>query len=75
MAKRTYDRDGVVRWYDDKGHRHRVDGPAVVRPHGTQWWFRHNRTHFAHGPANLWHDSTLWWYEDNKLLRWREPYG
>ena len=75
MAKRRYYRDGVVRWYDDEGHRHREDGPASVWPNGGQFWHRHGDFHFAHGPAVLYDDGTLEWYEDNKWLRRRHLYG
>ena len=75
MAKRWYHRSGTVRWLDDKGHFHRVDGPASVWPDGTQPWFSHGRFHFAHGPAILYADGLLVWYEDGKWLRERESYG
>ena len=75
MAKRRYDRDGLVRWLDDEGLLHRVDGPAWVWPRGTQYWSRHGRFHFAHGPADLYADGTLAWYEDGQFLRERHLYG
>ena len=75
MAKRSYLRGGTVRWFDDAGRRHRVDGPASVWDDGTLVWYRHGRLHFAHGPAILNVDGTVRWYEDSKLLRERHPYG
>ena len=75
MAKRWYNRSGTVRWLDDKGHFHRVDGPAAVWANGMQWWARHGRSHFAHGPADLYDGGTLRWYEAGELLRRRDPYG
>ena len=75
MAKRTYSRLGTVRWLDDEGLYHRVDGPAAVYADGTQIWSRHGGFHFAHGPAILYDDGLLVWYEDGDFLRRREPYG
>ena len=75
MAKRWYNRSGTVRWLDDEGHYHREDGPAIVWPNGTQWWFSHGGYHFAHGPSDLYADGALRWYEDRQLLRERYPYG
>ena len=75
MAKREYDRYGVVLWLDDEGRSHREDGPAIVWPRGRQWWFRHGRDHFAHGPADLYADGWLLWYEDGEYLRERTAYG
>ena len=77
MAKRRYHRVGMVRWIDDKGHYHRLDGPAVVWDHGSQYWYRHGRAHFAYGPADLWSSGTLVWYENGRFLflRERHPYG
>ena len=75
MAKRVYNRSGTVRWYDDEGLLHRVDGPASVWPHGTQYWFCHGRFHFVHGPALVWTNGCLRWYGGDHLLRERGPYG
>ena len=75
MAKRTYSRTGLVRWYDDEGFYHRVDGPALVWAHGRQLWYSRGMPHFAHGPADLWPSGTLVWYEDGRHLRERHLYG
>ena len=75
MAKRTYDRKGLVRWLDDKGNFHREDGPAEVYADDSRLWWRHGDFHFAHGPSDVYADGTLEWYEDNTWLREREPYG
>ena len=75
MAKREYNRNGAVRWYDDKGHAHRKDGPAVVWSDGEQWWLRHGDFHFARGPSDLYADGRLRWYEDGDFLRVRGLYG
>ena len=75
MAKREYRRNGTVRWLDDEGHAHRLDGPAVVWPDGTQFWYRHRRYHFAHGPSDLYAEGLVAWYEAGEYLRMRHPYG
>ena len=74
MAKRRYYRSGIVRWYDDREHYHREDGPAAVYVDGTQYWYRHDRFHFAHGPSILYADLLVW-YDKGEHLRRREPYG
>ena len=75
MAKRSYLRGGLVRWFDDEGFYHRADGPAWIRSDGSQYWYRRGRDHFAYGPSDLYADGRLAWYEDGRHLRWRDPYG
>ena len=75
MAKREYNRYGAVRWYDDKGHAHRKDGPAAVWDDGTQYWFNRGKSHFAYGPSDLCYDGRLVWYAYDRFLRERELYG
>ena len=72
MAKRRYNRSGVVRWLNDEGRAHRLDGPASVWSDGGQFWCRHGRFHFAHGPSILYASGSLRWYEDGQR---RYPYG
>ena len=45
-------RDAAAQYHrDPEGRLHRVDGPAVLHPHGTQEWFWHGIRHRADGPA------------------------
>ena len=75
MAKRAYYHYGVVRWLNDEGRCHRLDGPAEVWADSSQFWWRHGRYHFAHGPADLCYGGMLLWYEGGQFLRMRDPYG
>ena len=36
---REVDADGTIRYRNSKGERHRVWGPAVIRPNGDRYWF------------------------------------
>lgn len=47
---------------DEKGNKHRADGPAILRADGTkEWWFEGKR-HRVDGPAYEGSDGTLTWY-------------
>jgi hypothetical protein len=45
------DRDGTVRYYDEDNKLHRDDGPALILPNGSQFWFCHGILHREDGPA------------------------
>tara|TARA_B110000503_G_scaffold135395_1_gene215937 strand:+ start:1726 stop:1944 length:219 start_codon:yes stop_codon:yes gene_type:complete len=33
---------GTIRWYDNDGHVHREDGPAIIWPDGDMYWCLHD---------------------------------
>ena len=43
--------DGSVRHYDRDDRYHRTNGPAVIYPSGTRYWFQNGVLHRLDGPA------------------------
>jgi hypothetical protein len=39
MSNPTIDEDGHKRWFNDKGERHRLDGPAIEWVDGYKFWY------------------------------------
>ena len=65
--------DGTIEWRNENGELHRIDGPAVIYPRGTQsWWLNHKR-HRLDGPAIIRVDGTQEWYVNDKLHRLDGP--
>jgi len=42
---------GRIEWQDERGRRHRADGPAVVYPDGSKEWWLEGRLSRSDGPA------------------------
>jgi hypothetical protein len=41
----------TIRWFNDKGELHRLDGPAVEGANGYKAWFVNDKLHRLDGPA------------------------
>jgi hypothetical protein len=53
---------GDKRYYNSKGRKHRVDGPAVEYTDGTKIWYLNGRLHRIDGPAGVWSDGDKFWF-------------
>jgi ribosomal protein L24E len=60
-------------WKNEIGQFHRLDGPAIIRKDGTQYWCINDKCHRIDGPAIIWVDGTQAWYIDNKCHRLDGP--
>ena len=62
-------------WYKDI-HKHRLDGPAVIHPNGTRFWFFLGNLHCENGPAIIYPDGKKEYYLDGNLLEkeWYQKY-
>ncbi len=67
-AVMTEEEDGTQSWWQ-KSLKHRVDGPAVIKPDGTQQWGRHGELHREDGPAVIKADGSEFWFKHGKLDR------
>lgn len=56
-------------WHTAFGMLHRIDGPAVEHPDGTQEWWQYNRLHRDDGPAIEAADGARFWYRLGKRHR------
>jgi hypothetical protein len=56
------DNGGNIFWFNNKGRRHRVDGPAVEFADGTKYWYVNNKQHRIDGPAYIdANGGKVWW--------------
>ena len=61
--------DGHIRWFNADNQLHRVDGPAVEYPDGTNRWYLNGNLHRVDGPAIEFADGTDHWYLNGKQHR------
>ncbi len=57
----TIDNVGTKRWKNKKEELHRLDGPAVEWPSGTNEWYQNNELHRLDGPAYTNNDGYKQW--------------
>jgi hypothetical protein len=73
VPKVTY-ADGSAKYFDDDGHLHREDGPAVEDADGTECWYRHGQLHRLDGPAVVREGgSGEWWVRGARIPRPEQP--
>ena len=68
----TFSWAGYKEWRVD-GQRHRLDGPALIRPGEGRFWFYEDKLHRLDGPAIEYADGSKFWYVDGKLHRLDGP--
>lgn len=54
------DPNGAIKWYDSRDMIHRVHGPAIIYPDGTQMWYRDGLPHRDGGPAVIMEHAQYW---------------
>jgi len=64
---RIYD-NGMRKYFNKAGQRHREDGPAIEWANGSKFWFINDQRHREDGPAIEWADgSKFWWINGRRL--------
>ena len=63
------DPEGVIRYYDVAGKLHRMDGPAITYPNGTEYWYFHGKRHREDGPAVWISDNEYGWFHMGEYHR------
>ena len=53
---------GAIRYRNSEGELHRVCGPAVIYPDGSEWWYQRGQMHREDGPAAIYPDGEVCWY-------------
>lgn len=71
--KRSFKQDGTVIWSDNEARHHRIDGPAVIRPGGACFWYKHGKRHRIGGPAVYGKGNGERWYKDGREHRTDGP--
>ena len=66
---REVDDWGTIRYRNSAGQLHRIHGPAMTLPDGSEIWFQTSRLHREGGPADTWPDGTEYWYLDGMRHR------
>jgi len=82
------DDEGNVRYYNEKGQLHRLDGPAVEFFSGSKKWYENDKLHRLDGPATEWANSYKEWWVNNEYIgsdrlgftpedfeRWKKEHG
>ena len=65
-----FNNPGLVEFHtDERGFKHREDGPAVVYANGTEIWYLHGKLHREDGPALTRPDGHKAWYRNGVLHR------
>jgi len=57
-----------TQWFNEKGQRHRLDGPAIEWADGTKWWCQNGQLHRMDGPALEYANGDKWWYINGQEL-------
>lgn len=66
--KKVVDEDGTIRYYNDRGHYHRLDGPAVEWSDDSKEWWIKGKRHRLDGPAYTTLDGEKEYWIDGKQL-------
>jgi len=54
--------DGAIKWHNEEGFLHRLDGPAKEYVDGTKIWYKEGKLHRLDGPALEDADGDKRWY-------------
>jgi len=69
MCNPTIDKDGTAWWYNEDGHYHRIDGPAIESADGDNYWYVDGVLHRLDGPAVDYATGGKSWYVNGELHR------
>lgn len=62
-----------IRYYNEKGLLHKLDGPAVEYPNGIKAWYQNGELHRLDGPAIEYPNGDKSWYQNGKYHRLDGP--
>ena len=69
----TVSRGGIVQWRTRDGILHRLNGPALTHPNGSQYWFQYGKQHRTDGPAITRGNNSKSWYQHGERHREDAP--
>ena len=65
---RTIDkRSGIIFYKKSNGEYHREDGPALIYPDGTAYWYQNDKLYRKDGPVIMGPDGTYSCYDGDFL--------
>jgi hypothetical protein len=59
----------ATEWFNERGQRHRIDGPAIEYASGTKYWYQNGQRHHIDGPAVEYADGEKYWYQNGFIHR------
>ena len=60
--------DGITKYFNSAGRLHRIHGPAVIHPDGSEVWYRNGDLHRTDGPAVTYPSGRQAWYVDGSWI-------
>lgn len=67
-GRKVVDSDGNVRFYNNEGKLHRVNGPAIEWVNGAKRWLINGKLHRLDGPAVEYADGRKLWYINDMFI-------
>jgi hypothetical protein len=67
------DNGTTIRWRNELGQRHRLDGPAIIHANGDCEWYVNGSLHRLDGPAIVRADGTVEYWVNDRLHRLDGP--
>ena len=71
--KVTVDEEGTIRWFNEDGKYHRLNGPAFERIDGYKEYYKEGKKHREDGPAVEYPDGYKAYYKNGKRHRENGP--
>ena len=68
MRNPVIDGNGNTVWHNEKGQRHRLDGPAMEFTDGSKTWWVCGNLHRIDGPAVESSSGDKYWYVNGEIL-------
>lgn len=59
--------DGWIMWYNEKYNLHNINGPAVIKPDGSEMWYFNGKLHNENGPAIIKREYVEYWNNGIKI--------
>jgi len=56
-------------WRNSQGQFHRDDGPAMIYPSGSKFWYKNGQWHREDGPAIELANGDKEWYIEGKCIK------
>jgi hypothetical protein len=72
LTKTTY-ANGTIHYLNTKGQYHRIGGPAVIYPSGSQFYWVNGKRHRTDGPAKIFGTGSQEYWVKGKLHRIEGP--
>ena len=71
---RSINEHGTIRYTNENGDLHRLNGPAYESTSGYKAWYVNGRLHREDGPAKIWGDGHLQYYIDGMYYYSKEQW-